>query len=180
MLVDTGEGGWAWFSLWGAEEAEARVRFAVRPDGRLEAAELHLGGPVPITGDLLRNLPLAGMEAWANGRGREGLMAAIESAGVEVEQATDEWRRSVADGWATLGTRARRPSLRLRIPNGPKRPDSFYKRVGEVYSALAVESHRPAKEIADANGVKPTTVHRWIKEARARGVLGPGQRGRAG
>ena len=31
-------------------------------------------------------------------------------------------------------------------------------------------------ELAEINGVPPTTVHRWIKEARRRGLLGPGRR----
>jgi hypothetical protein len=73
-------------------------------------------------------------------------------------------------------------SLRLRIPPGTKRPDSFYRRVAELYSALSASgTHRPAQMIAEANDVPVTTVRRWIKEARARNVLAPADRaGRAG
>lgn len=73
-------------------------------------------------------------------------------------------------------------SLRLRIPAGTKRPDSFYKKVAELYTALTASgTHKPAQVIAEANDVPVTTVRRWIKEARARKVLAPADRaGRAG
>jgi hypothetical protein len=72
----------------------------------------------------------------------------------------------------------RRPSLRLRVPQAGKKPDDFYRHVVDVYTWLAGPggSTRPAVEIANENGVPPTTVHRWIKEARARGLLVRGER----
>jgi len=34
--------------------------------------------------------------------------------------------------------------------------------------------------LAEANGVPVSTVHRWVKEARRRGFLPPGRPGRSG
>jgi hypothetical protein len=128
-------------------------------------------------------------EAWANGPGRGELMAHIEADGPRIERATDRWLTTIGGGerYITvtinpgLIAKVRRNALQLRIPDGPKRPDSFYKRVAELYSALAANgSRRPASEIAEANDIQVTTVHRWIKEARRRDLLGSGRKGKAG
>jgi hypothetical protein len=68
------------------------------------------------------------------------------------------------------------PSLVLDIPEGPRRPDSFYVDVANLYRRVAVRARRPAEELATANGVPVTTVHRWVKEARRRGLLLSSQR----
>jgi hypothetical protein len=68
---------------------------------------------------------------------------------------------------------------RLKVPAGAK-SDGFYRQVASVYGALAATSNRPAVELAEANGVPVTTAHRWINEARRRGFLPPGQKGRRG
>lgn len=67
--------------------------------------------------------------------------------------------------------RAARPRLKLTVPADAKRPDSFYATVADVYLAQATLSTRPAVDIAEANAVPASTVHRWLKEARARGLL---------
>ncbi len=189
MIWQPGAGGWVLFSHWGGDDnLLARVRFAVRADGRLETAEVHLEGPPRLTGDTLRNVPLGQMEAWANGREREDLIKRITKAEAKVEQATDRWLTTVGDGERGMVTllgitleQLRRHALRVRVPDGSKRPNSFYEKVAELYSTLAASgSRRPAAEIAEANQVPVTTVHRWIKEARARDLLGSGRRGKAG
>lgn len=69
------------------------------------------------------------------------------------------------------------PDLRLEIPEGYRKPDAFYADVAERFLQAAAISPRPAQDLAEANGVKPTTVHRWIREAKARGLLAlPGDR----
>jgi hypothetical protein len=66
---------------------------------------------------------------------------------------------------------------RLPVPEGTSRkPDEFYRRVAEVYSTVAGWTSRPGPEIAEANGVPVTTVHRWVKRARELGFLAPGQK----
>jgi hypothetical protein len=68
---------------------------------------------------------------------------------------------------------------RLKVPAGAK-GDGFYRQIASIYSALAAASNRPAVELAAANNVPLTTAHRWVKEARRRGFLPPGQKGRRG
>jgi transposase-like protein len=63
---------------------------------------------------------------------------------------------------------------------GSRKSDEFYQRVAASYSARAARTSRPAVEMANDNGVPVTTVHRWVKEARRRGFLPPGQKGRRG
>jgi hypothetical protein len=60
------------------------------------------------------------------------------------------------------------------------RPEGFYAEVAHDYRHLAQESSRPAAELAEARGVPVTTAHRWIKEARRRGLLPPGRPGKEG
>jgi hypothetical protein len=69
------------------------------------------------------------------------------------------------------------PDLRLDVPEGYRKPDAFYADVAERFLKVAAISTRPAQDLAKANKVKPTTVHRWIREAKARGLLAlPGDR----
>ena len=101
----------------------------------------------------------------------------------QIEEATDRWLRAVGGGdrepMVRLNARRRYPELRLRIPDGPKRPNSFYRKVGQVYMrAVEDGSHRPAQTIAAENDVPVTTVRRWIREARDRKVLKPAERKR--
>ena len=65
------------------------------------------------------------------------------------------------------------PKFRIKVPKGRKRPDSFYREVASLFSIAAASGSRPAERIAKANRVPPSTVHRWVKEARRRGVMSP-------
>lgn len=79
-----------------------------------------------------------------------------------------------ASGWAARPEqvrRPRRPSLRIEVPSDRKKPDRFYQRVADLYLWLSSQSSRPAEDLAEANGVPASTVHRWIKEARRRDIL---------
>lgn len=67
---------------------------------------------------------------------------------------------------------------RLTKPNG--NPDEFSRRVAAAYWHHAAATRAPAKAMAAEAGVPVRTVHRWIREARLRGVLKPGMRGKAG
>lgn len=59
-------------------------------------------------------------------------------------------------------------------------PHEFSTRVAVHYRYLASISPHPAKLIAGQAGVPVATVHGWIREARLRGKLPPGHRGKAG
>jgi hypothetical protein len=61
-----------------------------------------------------------------------------------------------------------------------RKPDEFYQEVANQYGQLVATSNRPAAEMAELYGIPVTTVHRWVKEARRRGFLGPGRKGRRG
>lgn len=69
---------------------------------------------------------------------------------------------------------------RLEVPDGRPWPDSFYVQVADAYRALVTAGLNPGQELASQNGVPATTAHRWIRAARERGHLPPGQRGKVG
>lgn len=60
------------------------------------------------------------------------------------------------------------------------RPDDFYRNFALAYRSAAAESSKPAVVLAKENDVPVETVRRWVKEARRRKHLEPGQKGRAG
>lgn len=68
----------------------------------------------------------------------------------------------------------------LTRPDGTD-PEGFSRRVAEAYlEAVARKDRAPAKTLAAEVGDVPvTTVHRWIRDARRSGFLGPAMRGRA-
>jgi hypothetical protein len=64
-----------------------------------------------------------------------------------------------------------RLSLSIDDPGGYRKPDGFYRQVADLYLHLAAISARPAHDLAEANGTPVATVHRWIREAKARNIL---------
>jgi len=64
-----------------------------------------------------------------------------------------------------------RPKLRIPRSDGRRKPDSFYLAAAMAYLDQATISNRAAQDLALANDVPVTTVHRWLKEARNRGLL---------
>lgn len=71
--------------------------------------------------------------------------------------------------------RPENPDLEIAVPGDvrKRRPDEFYYKVADAYLWLAARSQSPARDLASKNNVPVTTVHRWVKEARARGLLPP-------
>lgn len=68
----------------------------------------------------------------------------------------------------------------LKVPTERPYPDEFYKSVARSYLACLRIGGRPAPQLAEAWGVPRSTVHGWVKEARRRGMLPPGRKGKAG
>jgi hypothetical protein len=62
---------------------------------------------------------------------------------------------------------------RIVKPSERPYPVEFYEHVAAVYRALVSSGRNPARAIADASSEPITTVHRWIREARKKGGLGP-------
>jgi hypothetical protein len=76
----------------------------------------------------------------------------------------------------------RAPFVKLpKVPAGTAYPDSFYERVAVAYRAYVRMGVPPAQRIAADSDAPVTTVHRWIREARRRGLLSPARsKGRPG
>jgi hypothetical protein len=135
----------------------------------------------PILGDPLRAadlraFPLGAVEAAANSEYRQALLDRLED-----EQ--DLWSDSAGKEQAKARRAAKATASAdagLSIPAGREYGDDFYRQVADVYGRLAASTHRPAAVIAERNGVPVRTVHRWVYEARRRGFLPGGSRGKAG
>ncbi len=184
-LVFSGDNGWAAFFADDEPQPLAYLRFLPeRPDDEqpyYEVAALYMIALTgPITGRELRTLPLGRMLATVNHTSNAGRMRLLTQdrtggMGVDIEGDLDELRRLHEDS-RRRNFRSRRPRMTLHVPEGHRKPDSFYEQVAYRYGWLKAEGLRPAQELADANGVPVTTVHRWVKEARRRGLMAPGQR----
>ncbi len=154
------------FPLW--------VRIAFDNNGRADLIELHL--VEPLTATAIRDLPIGRLQAAINGpyairELREVLSDDGEPRrGANYNPMTGRMPRAAINA-------ADFEDLALEIPGGP-RPDSFYEQVAEVFARAAAMSISPAIDVAEANGVPVTTVHRWVKEARRRGVMSPASRTR--
>lgn len=59
-------------------------------------------------------------------------------------------------------------------PGDPgRRDDAFYDNIALTHAVLSIFSSKPAEEIATANRIAPSTVYRWLKEARRRAGVRP-------
>jgi hypothetical protein len=93
----------------------------------------------------------------------------------------------ISDDEVTLGElRSRTPAkVKGRRRRALGRPDgvdtdTFYGKVATAYRSAAIDSRQPATLLAEENDVPVETVRRWVKEARRRGFLPAGDKGRAG
>ncbi|MGW5742894.1 hypothetical protein [Amycolatopsis sp. NPDC003861] len=68
----------------------------------------------------------------------------------------------------------------LDPPQGSRITDDFLVRIRSAYALCLRRGLPPAPTIAELTAVSPRTVHKWVYTARARGIMPPGQRGRAG
>jgi hypothetical protein len=158
----------------------AVVRVEAAHDGRFEVVELFVAGS-PVTTDHLRQIPLGRIEARANEPTfREFIVNSLDLPRLTFEAVIESEKQSHAQAADRTQRRKRTRSARLPVPKGRKYPDSFYMKVAEVYAALVQAGERPAADMAEANDVQVTVVHRWVKEARRRGFLAPGRAGKAG
>jgi hypothetical protein len=183
--IKVGRGGWC---LYKADEfpLPVYVRFGLRGE-RIEAREFYLAAENGIDGGMLRAIPMGQVEALANwSAAAEILKECIRSeAGAPVRDLGNFWREVVPDDSRELQFAnwmlPRRewqdvPPGRLDIPPAGKKPDGFYRDVAEKYGALAASCRDPATRMAEANKVPRSTVHRWVKEARRRGLMQPGRK----
>jgi hypothetical protein len=104
------------------------------------------------------------------------LMDDVERLGVAEQFAAGLVAIGPDDEGKPMVLRSRVRNLRLQVPEGQPKPDSFYREVARLYGEVAVNTPRPAAVLAEANGVPVARVHGWLKEARRRGLLAPGER----
>jgi hypothetical protein len=138
---------------WVADDGlDVHVRLDEQEDGRIHVVALHVEGV--LSAEMLRRIPIGRIEALANS--------------VATRQPASRKPPS-----------ARLPDQLLRA-GARSRPDAFYEQVAVRYRYLVSATPSPVLELAVANEVPRTTAHRWVKEARRRGLLPPGRPGKAG
>lgn len=143
------------WTCWSAENSgvpgvELCAQYRQTDSGRWVVSGLLLRGDA-LTADQLRRVPMAALENSQNLSDSD----AIDRVRADL-QGVPELRR--ADGMG---------------------PEDFSRLVAEHYTVWARYVRHPADAIAAEYGVKPPTVHTWIREARLRGFLPPAQRGKA-
>lgn len=182
-----------WLSQKRPDGGEGGLHVRLREqDGRLVITELYLHGD-EITSASLRAVPLRALEsladaAWRaahsepNERGFFPAAAGIAWTAMDPapEPTLEELRARKPSG--ETESQADRSSRRPRLTRPDRSGDlqQFYASVAEAYRDLATQTRAPAVAMAEEAGVPITTAHRWIREARRRGHLPPGRKGRAG
>jgi hypothetical protein len=119
----------------------------------------------PITSQLLRELPTARIEAAINKR----LFAMTRTS-------------TITGGKIELPSGRKVAERDLLKPLGdPKQTPDFYELVALQHGRLTVTGDaNPSATMAELSGVALSTAQGWVAKARARGLLPPGRRGRAG
>jgi hypothetical protein len=119
----------------------------------------------PITSQLLRELPTARIEAAINKR----LFAVTRTSTISGGKIELPSGRKVALGDL------------LKPLGDPKQTPDFYELVALQHGRLTAKGDaNPSATMAGLSGVALSTAQGWVAKARARGLLPPGRRGRAG
>jgi len=164
-----------WFLI---QHAETGIRVLLRLQRQVRVyqdrmGEVRISGVVhlpffagdPITSQLLRELPTAKIEAAINKR-LFAVTGATRFQGGKITLPSGQTLRSV-DVLSPLGD--------------PKRTPDFYELVALQHTRLAEDGDpNPTATMARLSEVALSTAQGWVAKARARGLLPPGRRGRAG
>lgn len=170
VIVERSKPGW--FRLSGGFGEELYVNCALDEVGNVVITRLVVSGP-RLTSTDLRRIPVGRIEAFLNAGPRRDhvLRAPIGLDPLrELEEVADEGPDNVY----------RHDSGRTRLRR-PRRGESeeFFAHVAEAYRHYVQVTKSPALDIAAEANVPVPTARRWINEARQRGYLSPGERGRA-
>ncbi len=167
---ETVDGRWRYI-----EHTETHTRVMIRLQRQMFAVpeEVRIAGVIylpwrpgdPITSQLLRELPIARIEAAIN-----KLLFAMERT------------ETITGGKIVLPSGHKFSERDLLKPLGdPKKTPDFYELVALQHGRLTREGDRnPSATMAQINGVALSTAQGWVTKARDRGLLPPGRRGRAG
>jgi hypothetical protein len=162
-----------WWSLSRPDSGGIHIK-VTEEDGRWLVTDVYVHGHGVTMADL-QEVPLRQLDRIMNLSGPAGRRM---STGVTSDPALAELRKLAADAPPELPNPA--PArLRLTRPDGTD-PDSFYALVAGAYREYATQMRAPAVEIAGEAGVPVATARTWIREARRRGKLPEGRKGRAG
>jgi hypothetical protein len=177
--ITVGEGGWIRFDRRDLPDP-VFLRYEDQ-DGRLALFEVLMTGR-PITTDTFRQLRIGAIERQVNGRGT------AEAIRRRMALVSPDPRGDLERSFGKRRKLDRKSTLPIELPNaklpprasGTRYGDDFYRAVADVYAALAEVVAAPVNVMQEANNVDKTTIYEWIKQARARGYLPPGRRGKAG
>lgn len=202
MKVSIGNGGWLRIEL---PEAAGPLFVRVAKDqvGRWRIVDLYLAGDRSVTGEDLRTLPVAKIEAMA---GEVAFSARIESkvrlAAIPLRTLASHFGHTFGPGVRTWVADAHRsqfpdsevpavveavhgpsetgPRPPLRAPQESRLTDAFLHDVARAYAAVVDAGEWPGPVLAKEACVKPATVHSWVAKARERGIMPPGRQGVVG
>jgi hypothetical protein len=151
---------------------------------------VYVHGP-EITASVLQSVPVSHLSNFVSyASSLEQALVVLKYSGfrypVTGEHAPDEptlaeLRALAADAPATLRLieQIKQERPRLTRPDGSD-PEGFAERVAAAYREYVMDTRSPALKIAEEAGVPVATARSWIREARRRGKLPAGRRGRAG
>ncbi len=186
-FIAVGRGDWIYWHIPGWHDV--RVGLADR-DGRIEVTGLYLGAGEIDEFDTqqslrpadLRELPLGRLEEFLNDPEVRDEIAGELRPG----QKTD-FRPNRADAVKALQQALEMPvrsaprgGLRIKGVESRNRPDDFYRQVATAWARASQRGSNAAGQIAEENDVTVSQVHRWVKEARRRGVMAPSSRANRG
>jgi hypothetical protein len=143
----------------------------VNNDGRLEIGEMRLIG---VSAAALRRLPIRRIEAALNNPAVDASFFAFDaeataSSGGRLSPEREESFKKAYEHVRALFS----PQLRetIKVPKGRgRKPDAFYSQIARAHARLSVTHEHPARRLAERMNVPPTTVYRWLREARRRGL----------
>ena len=187
MMVDgPGRNGWYQVTADDGVVFWAQVAYSPRKK-RARIVGVYISDMTRVSQAGLRSLPLRHFEAIVNQnpeawgvddravtRGHAAVLKAVNLEDPSPAPQTHPWGENEELPFAEEDL------MKFRDDNRSK-PDEFYQYVADMYGAIVRRGERgPATVIAGSMSVPVTTVHRWVREARARGLMAPGEAGRAG
>ena len=146
-----------------------------RDDGRggVEVTELLVTSRGRITAAALRDIPIGRIEATINADPL--LIAAARDGAREPDPLVQRLRTGPVPSYIAKALQETEP---LQRPDGTN-PEAYYALVAARYRLLVRTTSKPGVVMAQEAGVPVATARRWINEARRRGLLPPGRKGRA-
>ena len=175
--IEIGRGGWV---LYEDSRLPARVwlLLTVEEAGELRVERLHIDAPRGIDGTLLREIPVGNILARIRAHPQALLWVkwAKEDDGVKTARLVQQLDAEIlgTGGMEAVPAPAEPAALAgmyKQYPGRSKRPDEFYAEVAKAFTNLSATSRRPALDIASYLELPESTVHRWVKEARRRGLF---------